>query len=426
MAVATIPQEHTKSINIFDLPFYLVVAYLLIEYGRPQDFIPALGSVPLGMIIQIACFSALVIRFPGKISKVSILVIIFLLIMAMGIPFAHNNFYAFRATKLFAYMLFGAILPLIVFVNSYAKMEVIFRIWVIMVLFQAALGILGQGENVGYFGDENDFASILNMALPCSYFLLNTDKSTKWKAIYLFSIGMFVVANTASLSRGGFLGLIAVGMYCLAKSQRKVAALVITAMVIACMAIWAPSTYWDEISSIKTAHQEGDTGEERIFYWTLAWRMFLDNPIMGVGAGNYPVDADAYVLPAEKEERSALWGGGHYWGRACHSVYFTIISELGAPGALVFLLVVWNVWISMTKIEKESTRSLKKYDSIKSNEMLSSYHSYSLAVKGAMIGFLSSGAFLSLLYYPLFWTLVAYSEIVRSNYDESSIKNRQS
>ncbi len=27
-------------------------------------------------------------------------------------------------------------------------------------------------------------------------------------------------------------------------------------------------------------------------YEKLAWRMFLDNPLMGVGAGNFPINAD--------------------------------------------------------------------------------------------------------------------------------------
>jgi len=419
--VKSIELKKNSALNrerLFNIPFIAVLGYLFVEYFRPQDWVPALENAPLGMIVQVFCFTALLTNIPKKLSRMSILLAVFLLVIAKSVPFAYNNFYAYRETKAFAFMLFGGLLPMMVFVNSIERMSTLFRSFILIVVFHSLMGLVyGRGMG-GFMGDENDFALLLNMTMPFSYFLISSEKSPMWKVILFVSIGLFTLANAASLSRGGFLGLVAVGLYCLYKTKRRVTAAIIIVMVIGCMAALAPEKYWDEMATIATAHQKGDTGEERLFLWALAWRMFLDNPIMGVGAGNFPATADLYYKSEEKHEREGMWHGTSYWGRSCHSAYFTLISELAIPGLILFVSIIWVFWRNMTEVEK-SAYNIEKYRRSGRHHVSvgeERYYNYTMALKGAMIGYLSTGAFLSVLYYPFLWTLIAMSEIVRQNF----------
>lgn len=64
-----------------------------------------------------------------------------------------------------------------------------------------------------------------------------------------------------------------------------------------------------------------------------------ENPVFGIGGGNYPYVADQYGLPT-------TLGGGYLF--PLHSVYVALLAETGVPGFLLYvvasLLVLWAGW----------------------------------------------------------------------------------
>ena len=59
MAVSAKKESTDKQ---FDFGFYLVLIFLLFEYGRPQSFWPVIGSLYPGWIIQILLILCLVVK----------------------------------------------------------------------------------------------------------------------------------------------------------------------------------------------------------------------------------------------------------------------------------------------------------------------------------------------------------------------------
>jgi hypothetical protein len=49
-------------------------------------------------------------------------------------------------------------------------------------------------------------------------------------------------------------------------------------------------------------------------------------------------------------------------------------------------------------------------------------HYLALGAKGSMIGFLSTGAFLTVTYYPVFWTLIAMSVFIKDTFEETVLR----
>jgi hypothetical protein len=115
-------------------------------------------------------------------------------------------------------------------------------------LLLAINGMLHGGRGVGgWLGDENDFAMEMNVAVPFAFFLYQGTTAKGAKVLYLVLLGIFVLSSIATASRGGFLGLLAVGSFCWFYSPRKVWSLVLLTGVLLLVLVAAPQEYWDRM-----------------------------------------------------------------------------------------------------------------------------------------------------------------------------------
>jgi hypothetical protein len=80
--------------------FYLVLAYLLFEFGRPQELIPGLGAIPFGLGLSVLIF--LNVLMSGKLDFSRLQTKLWLplfAVMAIHVPIAVNNFHALMTFK---------------------------------------------------------------------------------------------------------------------------------------------------------------------------------------------------------------------------------------------------------------------------------------------------------------------------------------
>ena len=68
--------------------------------------------------------------------------------------------------------------------------------------------------------------------------------------------------------------------------------------------------------------------------------MFLDNPILGVGQGNFPYVFQKYELKVTGSNEAFY--GRSVAGRQAHSIYFTMLPELGIIGTCIFIGMIIN------------------------------------------------------------------------------------
>src|SRR2546428_13364558 len=144
--------------------FYLTIAYLLLEFGRPQDLVPALSPLHLPGLVSALLVLALMLSGRVELSdKQTRLFALLLLLMALHVPFARNNYAALQAAKDML-MTFVAYLAIATSVNTLGKVRTFITPWLGIHFLLAVHGIVKQGRGVGGFlGDENDFAMTLNM-----------------------------------------------------------------------------------------------------------------------------------------------------------------------------------------------------------------------------------------------------------------------
>ena len=277
------------------------------------------------------------------------------------------------------------ILSTVICVHSIDRLKKVVFVIVVIMIYIALYGLVFGGVGSGsYFHDENDLSLFINMWLPFCFFLFPIEKVKLRKAIYALGLPIGLAANVASMSRGGFVGMVCVGFVCWLFSSKKVLSLIIICVAGVAIYFFAGDAYLREMNTV-TDTQEG-TAQARMESWKAGWSMFIDHP-WGVGGNNFQVKFPYYQTD---------WFQRGMWGRVAHSLWFTLLPELGVLGVLIyFLLLFYNI---------KDIVFLRRID-IGNSPDLQYVHSLSSAFLASMAGYFASGTFLSILYYPHYWYL---------------------
>ena len=394
-------QSNSKPAQSLGYPFYLVLLALLVEFGRPQDIIPGLKILPIVSIIDLLIGFAILSsgKFDLRVPQTKLWLAL-LALMAIHVPLSVNTFWAVMVAK-DMFQTFCLYLGLITFVDSAEKLSKLISAWLMVHVLLAINGLLHGGSGIGgWMGDENDFCMVINMIVPFAFFMMQMTRERRKKLVYLGLLCLFVLTSMATLSRGGFFGLAAVGIYCWVKSSRKINALIVVAFVVLFMVLLAPEKYWDEIrSSTDDETMSTGTGAERLYTWGVAFDMFLGNPILGVGQGNFPWNFEEYQGEQRFNERSLA-------GRAAHSMYFTLLGELGTAGVVILIAMLIRTFRDLRVVEKrwKSTAAHSNSGNAGDDVLMG----LARAMSASLIGFLVSSVFISTLYYPSLWVMIGF------------------
>ncbi len=238
----------------------------------------------------------------------------------------------------------------------------------------------------GPTGDRNELAMMIVMALPFLFVLALTAKKWTARLLALAAIAPCALVIVFSLSRGGFLGLAAVGLYILFRLHHKrwIVGLAIVG-VLAGMSL-VPPEFYARIGTVKTAAQTDASSRGRINAWHAAIAMAQDRPLTGVGVGNFLVHFRKYA-PDKDDVHVA------------HSSFFQMLGDTGIPGVAAWIFLVVMLWFVAARVEKRIT----KLD----RGAWSDARYYAFAVKAAWLGYVICGAFLSQEDFDFFYQLLA-------------------
>ena len=374
--------------------FGLTIGLMIVEYGRPMDIMPVLNYVRPGMVLGILLAVSLLggSRLTRSLVKQTGVITAFVLLLFLYTPFAVNNRYAFnQAWSMTLYL--PAVFSIVAYVRNVQRLRTFLNVWLLIGIYVALRGTLEKGSGGSSFlHDENDFSLFMNMMIPFMVFRAYEVKGIGEKCLFLIGGAICVLGVVVSFSRGGFIGLLAVLFIIWLFSPRKVLSLGIVAMLTLVIIFSADQKYWQEMTTIEDITES--TSQERLNSWKAAWEMFKDNPL-GVGGGNFPVRFPEYQ--PEDMPRGM-------WGRVAHSLWFTLISELGIPGTIIYFLLLFNNFRDIFWI--------KKFRKNGDEDMRLAYF-LSLAFIGSFAGFFVSGIFLSILYYPHYFYLTAMIVVTR-------------
>lgn len=386
---------------------------VMAEFVRPGKQFPALEAFRLFLVMTVVVlstwlFSLMHQRKPIVAGKLTWIYLAGVFHMGLSIPSAINQGRSYEAFIVVA-KVFIVYLLIINMVDSARKGKGLAYSILGTHVYLGLSGIKGYLANPGdrdsvgasfFIGDANDFAMALTMVLPFAYFLSFTQKTLKARILLLLSGLIIVLATILTFSRGGFIGLSAVLLYCVLVSQNRIRALATTALLVIAVLLAAPTRYWDRISSI-AEYQDDPSAMIRMKAWKAGIQMALDHPLTGVGASNF---GHAHGLIYRDNN---VAGENWNWVTA-HSVYFGVLGDGGFVGLALFLFLLWTMFRANRR-----TRSLLKQAAADPSLV-----ALSLALEASLVAFLICGIFLSiggpLIYYNAALTVVLTNLDARS------------
>ncbi|MGZ9158729.1 MAG: O-antigen ligase family protein, partial [Nitrospira sp.] len=168
---------------------------------------------------------------------------------------------------------------------------------------------------------NNEIARALIMTLPLMIFLaLHSAKRLTRLALWAGS-GLTVLALVGTNSRGGFIAFLAMIVVAWLRSQYKLQALVVTAVVIAAGYFLLPEERIagtrDRYATIED-YSEDTSFQGRVAVWMEALSIVKDNPVTGGGFDVFEISV----------------------GRASHNSYIEAAGEHGLIGLMLYILVI--------------------------------------------------------------------------------------
>jgi O-antigen ligase len=417
----------------WDLAFVGLLGYLVVEYMRLPAQYPIFQLIQVGkVVLAVSLLGWLMSTRVEYTDRSPVLRLDF----ALGILFfvsILSAIFAFNSTAAWAsifdllrwvviYFLIGRI------VNNPWRLRVFTFVLLILNLKMAQFGIRGYfgqraygrsaeflasrgvgAGSVGYFGNAGDFGVAMCVIWPLAAMLISGEKKKIPRLILYGSLFAFLGAILTSSSRGALVTLVITALFAWVKNPRRILAGLVVVLILLGSIYLLPEANKKRLES--ALHPKTDaTASTRLNRWKEGLEMFASHPILGVGPGNYP-----YVFLAKYSQTDPTAEV-----LAPHSIYIQALSELGAFGTLAFTLIVLFLW-------RLNVRT-RKILGVLGKEAPSRFeYRLSLGIGLGLLGFLLSGAFLTVLYYPHLWILMglgvaAYSSSTRAGGIENGLK----
>jgi len=267
-----------------------------------------------------------------------------------------------------------------------------------LVLVTRNVDLLTSGVRIGAFkagvfmGDGNDFAWGLIALMPMPFFLMIGKYPLLIRLFGLAGAGAVILGVVGTQSRGATLGIAAAALYYfVVLSRRKLATLVLMAILAGGAVAVSPSSYLNRVTDTDVSNDTSAQG--RLRAWRAATQMALDYPL-GVGAGSFNSAYGRYYIGTPDGSFGSL-----RWISA-HSIYFKVLGESGFIGlALLLGLLAANFG--------ENQRSLRAARDHPERSGIEDR--WPAMLNFGMTGYAVAGAFLGGLTYPHLFLLSGLS-----------------
>ena len=347
-----------------DWAFNGLLVFTALLYLRPQDTIRPLAIVPLAEIAAISGLVAMAfgrLRHGLSLTRVTPELVGVVALGAVILLTAPFSIWVGGAVKTFLDLYVKVLLIFALMVNSLTSPERVRRFtWVVLIAtsyiaFRAVFDYL-RGFNLvengrvmgavgGMFQNPNDLALNMVAILPLSV-LLALRADSKFARLFAVAAGCLMIGATiASQSRSGFLGLLAMMVFLGILVGRKSPRLILAGAFAMLLAVpLVPASYWQRMSSITNDSMDATGSREaRRVLLGEAWRAFTENPLTGVGAGNF--------VAYDPQGRTESW-------KEAHNVLLQVASELGIAGIAIFLFLIFRAMFAARQASRLLLRAI--------------------------------------------------------------------
>jgi probable O-glycosylation ligase (exosortase A-associated) len=252
--------------------------------------------------------------------------------------------------------------------------------------WQGGIRAYGYGYRPGYVvGDPNYFASSALLCLPLAFYF-SRSISQRWiRRGCMASVLLILAGITVSASRGGFLGMMVAAVMMVWHSKRRVRTFIGMGVLLGAFLVVSPSSPLDRL--LHPSRSDEGAMDMRTTLWGAAWRMFCDNPLTGVGYGNFRYNSAQYFP-------EGTTGTNHL----VHNQYLELLAQTGLPGLLSYAAMFVASFVTLNRVRRTAQRS--------GSPLLADA---ALGIQIGLAGFSASVFFLSAGFLRLYWFMISIS-----------------
>jgi O-antigen ligase len=373
--------------------FWLVSFYLFIEYVRPQQVWRTLDVLPWGQFAILGTLAALFIegRVPRFRTALSWLYLAFIGIVLASSVMAVNpeDSWEMIQVPISWFLVFLLITNIVnnerrflVFMGffllwSFKMSQHGFRSWL-----ETGFGFRDWGATgaPGWFHNSGEFGIQMCVFFPLTlaFFVALFQFWDKWLRGAFLLLPMTAVASMiASSSRGALVGGAAVVAWLIGRSRFRARAAIYGTLLVATVIIMVPQEQKERF----LASGEDRDSVERLRRWENGIEIANEYPVLGIGFNNW-----------------LRYHENRYGGGLSHNIFIEAWSEMGYVGLFSFLsLIVGTFWVN--RGTRRIGRSLGEHGRL--------IYQMGHGLDGALVGYLASGFFVTVLHYPYFWINLA-------------------
>jgi O-antigen ligase len=254
----------------------------------------------------------------------------------------------------------------------------------------------------GYGFDANDLGTMGVSIMPFAVLLAIIGHTRNVRLLSVATILGLIGTLARSGSRGGFIGLLALGIgFLLLIPQVPIWKRVLTIGFAAGMLfVVAPRGYWDQM---KTITDENDynytepTGRKQV--WKRGRKYMITHPFTGVGINNF---GKAEITISDRAKEFQPWMAGIKMS-AAHNSFIQVGAELGFPGLILFGWLILGGIVAMQVLHRKLPKGWR-YGT--EEQRLLSYLPSHLSL--SLFAFAVAGSFVSFAYWDLPYVLGAF------------------
>jgi O-antigen ligase len=351
--IASVPVPAAATMRGTGLAYAGVFIFTFAYFVRPDDFWSPARFLYLAMVgggLAIAGFF-LAVAQTGTIARRQELKLLLLLLVWFVILVPTSNWPG-GSFKIFNDYIWKSIAVTIVLANVVTTLSRLHQLMILQIAGVTVIATTGQiherwGRLYGSsaaFGNPNDLAVLIAITLPLVAYFAFTSRRILWKGICAVIALVMLQTAVQTLSRAGFLALLASALYLIyrfgSKGRRKLLALVGAGVLTMVIVMAAPAEYGDRMQSIVDSELDQSyirrdaTGsrEARIELLKKGIEVAKTHPVFGVGPGQFA-------------EQSGVW-------KVAHNTYLQFATECGIPGLVIFLFLLRMAFKNLARAER--------------------------------------------------------------------------
>ena len=379
--------------------FWLICFYLFFEYVRPQSIWVVIDVLPWAQVLVLLRAAAFLIdgkklAFPTVAGAT---LIFFSAVLLLSSVTAYRQDVSLDNLDMYFEWFF--IIFLIINIITTEERFVVFMLLFLLCSFKmaqhgvqtfvglgGAFATTGAVGSPGFFHNSGEFGIQMCVFIPLSvaFIWALRHRWPLWKQAVLVSFPISgLISIVATSSRGALVGIgfVSIWWWVAVNRRHRIRGLVWVGIVALAVFTIVPQGSRDRFGTAG----EDDTSTQRTVRWEQGIQMANERPILGVGHANWTV----YHQDHFPSGRGSLLS---------HNIFVQVGAELGYTGLLAFLMMIW------AKFEVNArTRRLAR-GTPGDDRFL---YAMAYGLDGAMVGYLASGFFITVFYYPYFWINLA-------------------